>query len=140
MSDLDHAQSLLEMAMGDLNALRGMMMATDASSALFSDEVFGFHAQQAAEKCLKAWIAALGRSYPRTHDLMALIDTLADEGTDTSSLNSLVDLTPFAVQYRYEFLDTDDDELDRGSVLQEIQSLYERVVGIIDELNLNTHL
>lgn len=135
MSDLDHAQSLLEMAMGDLNSLRGMIMASDASRAFFSDEVFGFHAQQAAEKCLKAWIAVLGRSYPRTHDLMALINILGDEGADTSSLNSLVDLSPFAVQYRYEFLGADDDEVDRGSVLQEIQSLYERVVGIIDERN-----
>jgi HEPN domain-containing protein len=123
MNDLDHARSLLEMAMGDLNALRGMMMATDASQALFSNEVFGFHAQQAAEKCLKAWIAALGKTYARTHDLMALID----------SWNSLVDLSPFAVQYRYESLGADDEELDRGSVLQEVQSLYDRVAGIINE-------
>ena len=65
-----------------------------------------------AEKCLKAWIAAGGNSYPRTHDLMALIETLNDEGEDTSSLNSLVDLNPFAVQYRYESLDSDDDEFE----------------------------
>ena len=68
--------------------------------ALFSDEVFGFHAQQAAEKCLKAWIASLGTRYPRTHDLMALIDELSTAGADTSELDILVDLNPFAVEYR----------------------------------------
>jgi HEPN domain-containing protein len=95
---------------------------------------------KAAEKCLKAWIASLGRSYPRTHDLMALIDTLGDEGADTSSLNSLVDLNPFAVQYRYEFLDADDDQLDRSSTFQEIQSLYDRVVGLMNSTLNRTHL
>jgi hypothetical protein len=60
MSDLDHARSLLEMAKGDLNALRGMTSpALALIPELFSDEVFGFHAQQAVEKCLKAWIASL---------------------------------------------------------------------------------
>jgi HEPN domain-containing protein len=135
MNDLDHARSLLEMAMGDLNSLRGMTESTSAGKDFFSDEVFGFHAQQSAEKCLKAWVAALGKSYPRTHDLMVLIDTLNAEGEDTSSLNSLVDLNPFAVQYRYESLDSDDEELDRTSVLNEVQSLYDRVAATIDKLN-----
>jgi hypothetical protein len=49
MNDLDHARSLLEMAMGDLNSLRGMTESTSAGKDFFSDEVFGFHAQQSAE-------------------------------------------------------------------------------------------
>lgn len=51
MSDLEHGRELLEMARSDLNALRGMV---DPASPYFSDEVFGFHAQQAAEKSMKA--------------------------------------------------------------------------------------
>ena len=132
MSDLEHAKSLLEMAKGDLNALRGMSISELPSSEIFfTDEIFGFHAQQAAEKCLKAWIASLGERYPRTHDLMALIEALDGVGEDTSSLDSLVDLNPFAVQYRYESLDSDDDELDRGALLAEIQALFDRVEGLI---------
>ncbi len=61
MSDFEHARSLLRMAQRDLNALRGMINpAVDPTQVFFSDEVFGFHAQQAAEKSLKAWIASLG--------------------------------------------------------------------------------
>ena len=60
MSDLDHACELVEMARGDLNALKGMRQLDESVGDLyFSNEVFGFHAQQAAEKCLKAAIASL---------------------------------------------------------------------------------
>jgi HEPN domain len=130
MSDLEHARSLLRMAQRDLNAMRGMMSpALGSSKALFSDEVFGFHAQQAAENCLKAWIASLGRRYPRTHDLMALIGDLSTAGEDTRDLDVLVDLTPFAVEYRYESLEADDEDLNRGDFLFAIQSLFERLTG-----------
>ena len=132
MSDLEHAKSLLGMARGDLNALRGMLSpAISSGESFFADEVFGFHAQQAAEKCLKAWIARLGNRYPRTHDLMALIEALRGAGQDTSGLDSLVDLNPFAVQYRYESLDSDEDELDRGALLTEVQALFDRVEGLL---------
>jgi HEPN domain-containing protein len=58
-SDKDHAEQLLEMARKDYSALANML---DTES--FSDEVFGFHAQQAIEKSLKAWIAFCGLVYP----------------------------------------------------------------------------
>ena len=50
MSDLKQARVLLTSAERDISALRGM-----ADAAVFADEIFGFHAQQAAEKLLKAW-------------------------------------------------------------------------------------
>jgi HEPN domain-containing protein len=49
MNDLEHAREILEVARRDLRALRAM---NDAES--FPDEIFGFHAQQAVEKALKA--------------------------------------------------------------------------------------
>ena len=120
------------MAQFDLNALRGMMVRDhDSEIDFFSDEVFGFHAQQAAEKCLKAWIAGLGRRYPRTHDLMALLQELSVAGEETIWLDSLVDLNPFAVEYRYQLLDSDDDELDRSEFLAQVQTLFEHVTRCI---------
>jgi hypothetical protein len=129
MSDLEHARSLLRMAHSDLNALRGMLSpALPAHNTFFSDEIFGFHAQQAAEKCLKAWIASLGRRYPRTHDLMALLEQLSDVGEDATNLSTLIELNPFAVEYRYQSMDSDDDELDRNAALAEIQALFDCVI------------
>ena len=39
----------------------------------FDDEIFGFHAQQAVEKALKAWLTEVGVTYPLTHDLSLLL-------------------------------------------------------------------
>lgn len=52
MSDREHAEEILEAARRDLRALRAM---TDVEA--FPDEIFGFHAQQAVEKALKARLA-----------------------------------------------------------------------------------
>lgn len=66
----------------------------------------GFHAQQAAEKALKAVAVLLGLDVPRTHDLAALGQLMLDAGTALPlTVDQLRSLNPFAVEYRY------DDEL-----------------------------
>jgi hypothetical protein len=67
--------------------------------------------------------------YPRTHDLMALVEELFGAGEDTADLDALIDLNPFAVEYRYQSMDLDDDELDRNAALAEIQALFDRVTS-----------
>lgn len=54
-SDRDHALQLLQMARKDHQAICRML-----DQEFFSEEVFGFHAQQSIEKALKAWITAKG--------------------------------------------------------------------------------
>ena len=60
-----------------------------------------FHAQQAAEKSLKALFVALSVKHPRTHDLAFIIDALPEEITMPPFLLNLPILTKYAVQYRY---------------------------------------
>lgn len=62
----------------------------------------GFHLQQSVEKSLKAWLALRGIDYPRTHDLSVLLGLLEDQGEDVESFWPLLELNPFAVQFRYE--------------------------------------
>jgi HEPN domain-containing protein len=45
-----------------------------------SDEVIGFHCQQAAEKLLKASLSDLGIAFHKTHELGALMASLARAG------------------------------------------------------------
>jgi HEPN domain-containing protein len=47
------------------------------------EEAFGFHLQQATEKALKAWIAALGEEYPLTHSIETLFRRLEALSVDT---------------------------------------------------------
>lgn len=128
MNDLEHARELLEMARADLNALKGM---TDSDSAFFSNEIFGFHAQQAAEKSMKARLASLGVEYPKRHDLMVFINLLSDAGEDVTGLSELVDLNPFGVQYCYESLPDDDEIIDRMDLLGKIEGLFTRIENLL---------
>ena len=64
MTGREEAKRMLAVAEVDLKALRNML-----DSEIFEDSVFGFHAQQASEKSLKAWLSLRGIVYPKTHDL-----------------------------------------------------------------------
>ncbi|MBA3314251.1 MAG: HEPN domain-containing protein [Planctomycetaceae bacterium] len=96
----EHAEAILRMAGKGFDALRGIIESD--SPELFSDEIFGFHAQQAVEKALKSWIALVGHQYPKSHDLMSLIDVLDDAGEDvkvwTNSQNSIPSPYSFATK------------------------------------------
>lgn len=129
MSEADEARHLLRMADIDLRAIRGMQ----DDEATFTDEIFGFHAQQAVEKALKAWLCLLGVVYPKTHDLDLLFELLDEAGAhvpeEFQHLSSLVD---FAVQYRYwAFEDT--WELDRGATVDSVAALLGCVARKIRE-------
>ena len=119
------------MARKDLRAL-GAMLDRDA----FAEEIFGFHAQQAVEKSIKAWLSLIGREYPSTHDLGALLELLdAPPEIVPDAAWDLVALTDFAVQMRYESFEFDDEALDRPVVLRHVETLVERVEERIGEAN-----
>jgi HEPN domain-containing protein len=61
-----------------------------------------FHAQQCAEKYLKAVFAEAGRAVPRSHDLTALLDDIFDVYPKWEDYRiDLAYLSDFAVAYRY---------------------------------------
>ena len=119
MSDRKFARALIRAAETDMRALQGM-----SDPETFSDEIVGFHPQQAAEKLLKAWLALLGYKFPVTHDLGALLDRSV---ADTAEFRGLIALNPFAVQFRYEALADEMEPLDRDSLVAELRRLGERV-------------
>ena len=122
MSDPKQARVLLEAAERDVSALRGM-----GDVAVFADEIFGFHAQQAAEKLLKAWLALLGETYPLTHDLSELLELLEAREFDAARFDGLIDYTPYAVQFRYGADDAEAGSLDRDEGLGQAEALLGEV-------------
>ena len=124
MSDKNrgYAQALLDMARKDARALAGM---TDRET--FADEIFGFHAQQATEKALKAWCARRGIEYPLTHDLSELIALLREDGCDVDALEDLLRFNAFAVLLRYEALEEEPPFFERKRVIGEIDALLAHV-------------
>jgi len=62
----------------------------------------GFHAQQAAEKSLKAFLTWHQVEFPKTHDLGALLDLAARAAPDLErELRDTVALNPYGVQEWY---------------------------------------
>ena len=61
-----------------------------------------FHAQQCAEKYLKALLVAVGQAFPKTHDLAALSDLCGQYNVIVPvDQDSLQRLAAYAVQVRY---------------------------------------
>ena len=129
MSDLKQARVLLMSAKRDISALHGM-----ADAAVFADEIFGFHAQQAAEKLLKAWLALLGETYPTTHDLARLLAMLRARDVEATRFNELVEYTPFAVQFRYAPGDLSARPLDRDTAIERVEALLKEVRRKSDDM------
>lgn len=74
---------------------------------------------------MKAALAARGVVPPRTHRLGGLLDLARDGGlTVPEEFEELHRLTPFAVEYRYEFFAEEVDKpLDRPAVLEQVRRL-----------------
>jgi HEPN domain-containing protein len=129
MNERELAAALLQVAGDELESLDAMV-----STPRIGDAVFGFHAQQVAEKALKAWLLLCGKEYPFTHDLDILLRLLVERGASrASAYNDLVDLNDFAVQYRYEVYDLLDLPLDRESISDQVRRLYEEVLRLTHE-------
>ena len=61
-----------------------------------------FHAQQAAEKYLKALLTWFQIEFPKTHAIEQLLDLVKQADTETaSSLRGTAALTPYGVDIRY---------------------------------------
>lgn len=100
------ATDWLDFARGDLAAARVLLGADVPPRAA------AWHAQQAAEKALKAVLVALGEAVPRTHDLLDLAARVGSAVSDLPATTALADLTFHAVQPRYPDDLADVDEAD----------------------------
>ena len=90
-------RSWLKKAEHDLIALQRIMAEPGAPW-----DIVCFHAQQSAEKVLKAFLIFHGQSPPRTHDLSRLLtDCVAFDPTLTSIRKDCVRLTAYGVESRY---------------------------------------
>jgi HEPN domain-containing protein len=97
MSELpDLAARWLRLAEGDLLVAESVLSAPDLPSWAAC-----FHAQQAAEKALKAVLTLRAVPFERTHDLEALYERLPPSDRGAFVLDELDELTPWAVEGRY---------------------------------------
>lgn len=83
-----------------------------------------FHAQQAVEKLLKAYLTLKKVEYPFTHNLSKLLSLCEKKDVSFAQLSGVVEpLTPYAVELRYdaEFWPSLQDALDAQSAARNVE-------------------
>ena len=92
-----------ELCRGLLRKARSDRVAMEASLSAQALDAACFHAQQMAEKSLKAFLAHQSVAFPYTHNLTKLIELAARiDQTFRSLLPAVSPLTPYAVELRYD--------------------------------------
>lgn len=95
--ELGTPEEWLRYARADLAVCQVAMERTE-----ISPEIACFHAQQCAEKSLKALLLTKQIQFPRTHVIEFLLDLLSDAGVAVpEEVDEAVILTQYAVQTRY---------------------------------------
>jgi HEPN domain-containing protein len=126
MTRSDQARLLQRKAAQDLAVLDRLL-----DDPAIDDETLGYHAQQAAEKLIKALLALHGHDYPRSHNIGLLLDLLAGHGVQLPErFQDLDALTPFGTVFRYDDLPLE-DKPGRQGWTPLIDALYGYVEGVI---------
>ena len=98
MSDVKCARLMYRAAERDVLTLRSM-------TAGRAGGIVRIPRPAGRREALKAWLALLGEKYPLTHSIETLLDLLDDRGAAVEPFRSLVDYTPYAVEFRYAGVD-----------------------------------
>ena len=129
MTQRDLAEAFVAKAQED-----EVLLTTLLDEPAVSDDIFGFHVQQAIEKYLKAILAVGGVQPRKTHDLSSLFDDVENLGVEVpAELRVQQAWTTFAVRNRYPFLEAT-PQIDRAKATAGLTGLREWVLVVIDQL------
>jgi HEPN domain-containing protein len=127
MKNLKLAEKFLHKADQDMTVIEKWRQDSE-----IANEILGFHAQPAAEKMLKALLAYAGIEFPFTHRLTDLIDLYKDKGIGLPErFEEVRFLTPFAVEFRYDFYEEDEETVDFEQIFALLTELRKWVNSII---------
>lgn len=116
-----------------------LLKAAEDEAIIQIDEIpdgpFGFHAQQAVEKLIKALLSQLSIAYDYTHNIAKLAQQLDDAGEKLPAVPvAMTELNKFAVVYRYDNI-PDLEIPDRPAAIETVRLLREHVVARIASLS-----
>jgi len=94
---IEFTRQWFEKAENDFNMSRHLIAGGESYA-----EGAAFHAQQAVEKYLKAFLVWHQVEFPKTHDIKRLLDLIAPfDLVLAEALREAATLTPYGVEYRY---------------------------------------
>jgi len=115
----DAVKGWLRKAESDMTTLRLCLSSGEALDSAC------FHAQQAAEKVLKAYLTAFDLAFPFVHNLEQLVDICMERDATFSGIKEAAQsLTPYAVGLRYDddFWPTKEAAEEAGRTAQQVKA------------------
>ena len=85
-----------------------------------------YHAQQCAEKYLKAFLVLRRIDFPFTHNVARLLELCSEQGSWPDTLKDAEELTPFAVTARYPGNDEPVSEAEARRAIEIAKQVRER--------------
>ena len=112
-----------------------------ASCALASNmngpyRLIAFHAQQCAEKCIKAFLIYQNVDFPYTHNIRRLLKLCGKYATWAETLVEAEELTPYAITARYPGEDEPVSESEATRAVKIAKSVRETVLRSLEEAGL----
>ena len=95
--------------------------------------VIAFHAQQCAEKYLKAYLVFHGVDFPFTHSLRRLLDLSASPAAWAEQLRDAEELTPYAITARYPGEDLGVSEPEARRAVEIAERVRQAVRGALQD-------
>lgn len=94
--------------------------------------LIAYHAQQCAEKHLKAYLVFHGVDFPYTHNIARLLELCSEKGTWPDMVRDAEELTPFAITTRYPGEDeevTDEEALRAIEIASNLRDVVRNVLN-----------
>jgi HEPN domain-containing protein len=127
MTQDDFTRKLLLKALQDMEVVERLAVVPGIAR-----EIIGFHAQQVVEKSLKAVLAFHHIEFPYTHQIATLIECLTEHSFDfPDRFYDVRFLSPFAVEYRYDFLNMEETIFDVEILVQILRDLLSWAKDIV---------
>jgi len=100
MDKLRQYEIFLRKAKGDFKIAE-----KNADDPEIDTEIIYFHLQQCVEKLLKSLLSLNNVDFPKIHDIEELVESARDNGIELPDyVNNFIELTDFAVEFRYDFI------------------------------------
>jgi HEPN domain-containing protein len=89
--------------------------------------LIAYHAQQCAEKHLKAYLVYCGIDFPYTHNISALLELCGEQTPWTRTLRNAEELTPYAITTWYPGEDEDVTEAEAVRAIEIAKQVQQQV-------------
>jgi HEPN domain-containing protein len=98
--------------------------------------LIAYHAQQCAEKCLKAFLVYHNVDFPYTHNIRRLLKFCEEHAEWTDNLKDAEELTPYAITARYPGEEEEVTEPEAKRAIDLAQQVREQVRNALEQLGL----